>query len=170
MTAPAHGEHGERDALSSLAYWVAVGFGLGKLPVMPGTWGSLGAIFPGLALLHWAGPAGLVAGILAATAAGIWAAGRHQAATGFHDMGEVVIDEIAGQWITLLPLAFLSPTGALWSDATCAFIAFRVFDIIKPWPIGLLDRRVKGGTGVMIDDVAAGIYGGIVLVAAGVLI
>ena len=103
------------------------------------------------------GPWLLAAAALAVFVVGIWAAERYMAAVGIHDPTAVVIDEIAGQWLTLC----LVPLDPLAYAA--GFFLFRVFDVLKPWPVSWLDRRVGGGFGVMIDDVAAALYAGGVL-------
>ncbi|MEX0923833.1 MAG: phosphatidylglycerophosphatase A [Rhodovibrionaceae bacterium] len=139
-------------AASKTAALLATWFGAGLLPRAPGTWGSLAALPCGL-LLTWAGgPWLLLAGALAVFLLGIWAGGRYAQDRSLDDPGAVVIDEVAGQWIALTP-ALLDP----WL-VVLAFLAFRLFDIVKPWPIGLLDRELKGGLGIMADDVLAGVY------------
>jgi phosphatidylglycerophosphatase A len=129
---------------------IASGFGTGFAPVAPGTVGSLAALAIGALLLTgpvWALPACIVL----ATAIGLWAVGR---AGGDEDPGWVVIDEFAGQWIAMLPLASPSPLGLL-----AAFLLFRLFDITKPGPVGWADRK-HGAAGVMGDDVIAGAIAG----------
>lgn len=145
-------------AKERLAYWLAVWFGAGLLPVAPGTWASLIALFMGAALLELWDSAGLGIGIVFVVITGVWAAGLHKQISGWHDRSEVVIDEVAGQWITLLPLGFFTITQWQALDLLLAFLLFRVFDIIKPWPIDIIDLRLKGGRGVMLDDIAAGLY------------
>ncbi len=146
-----------------LAYWLAVWFGVGLLPFAPGTWGSLVALVLGLPILKYFGPTGLAIAIVFVMIAGIWASGLHQQISGLHDRGEVVIDEVVGQWITLLPLGFFTVTQSEALDIFLAFLLFRGFDIIKPWPIDIMDLRLKGGRGVMLDDVAAGLFAAAVL-------
>lgn len=150
------------------AGWLAVWFGAGLSPVAPGTAGSLAALPFGAAIL-WAGGAwgwlwlGLAALLLLPL--GAWAAAHYDRQTGGHDASAIVVDEVAGQWIALLPVApiTVSPIavlGAAWWQFVLAFGLFRLFDIAKPWPIGWIDRRAGGGWGVMADDVAAGLYAG----------
>lgn len=150
MTVPAH----PTPARLSLAEWVATAGGLGLSPVAPGTLGSLLAI-----PLMWAvRPFGVpvhVAALTALTVAGTVAAGR--ATTGDDDPRHIVVDEVAG---CAIALAFV-PWEPLWVAA--AFGLFRVLDIAKPGPIGVLDRRVHGGVGIMADDVAAGLVAGLAL-------
>lgn len=140
---------------------VATCGGIGLLRPAPGTWGSAAAI-PAAWLLHGLGGfALLAAATLAVLALGWWAARAEAAATGRHDASEIVIDEVAGLWIALWPLsAGLSHGGAApwlfpWPGWLGAFLAFRLFDIWKPGPVGWADRR-PGAAGVMLDDVIAG--------------
>ncbi len=138
----------------SVARLVASGGGAGFLPRAPGTWGSLVALLGGCGLLALGGRSALAAGAALATGAGLWAIPR---AGGQADPGWVVIDEVAGMWVAMLPLSRPSPAPVL-----AAFALFRLFDIVKPGPIARLDR-VPGRVGVMGDDLAAG------ALAAGVL-
>ncbi len=145
--------------VSPLPFWhpaslLATWFGSGLLPKAPGTWGSLAALPFAFAIASLAGPWGLLAAVLAVTVAGLWAADVYAARSGADDPGEVVIDEVAGQWLALVPAALDPRLYAV------AFLAFRFFDIVKVWPAGWLDRNLKGGWGIMLDDLAAGIYAG----------
>lgn len=146
-----------------LAYWLVVWFGAGLLPLAPGTWGSLVALGMGVPLLKLCGPMGLAIAIIIVLITGIWASALHQQISGNHDQGEVVIDEVAGQWIAMLPLGYFTVTQWEALDLLLAFLLFRVFDIFKPWPIDIMDKRMKGGRGVMLDDVAAGLFAAVVL-------
>jgi len=124
---------------------------VGFAPVAPGTVGSAAAI-PLFLLLRWAGSPWLevaVCGVL--VVAGAWSARLTERALGVEDPGPVVIDEVVGMLVSLL---FLPGT---WPVILAAFIAFRLFDIVKPWPAGRLED-VPGGWGVMADDVMAGVY------------
>ena len=141
---------------------VASGLGSGFSRLAPGTVGSVAALPPGILLGTHTGL--LLLAILAACAAGLWAIPR---ASGGADHGWIVIDEIAGQWITLLGLApwhgRVTQNAAVelgWIVA--AFLVFRLLDITKPGPIGVLDRR-HDALGVMGDDVAAGLAGAALL-------
>ncbi len=137
-----------RDPAALLATW----FGAGLLPKAPGTWGSLAALPFAWALVHVGGETALGLGVLLVFLAGWWAAGRFAAARGIDDPGSVVIDEVAGQW-----LALLAARSDLLSYAI-GFLLFRVFDIVKPWPVNWADRNIGGGLGIMLDDVLAGLY------------
>jgi phosphatidylglycerophosphatase A len=145
------------------AFWIACGFGSGLVARAPGTAGSLVALALGLALLALE-PALLPLAGAVATIGGLWAVqacGAAQAPGG--DPGWVVIDEFAGQWIAMLPMALL-PVAAAWNPPSIvlAFVAFRALDILKPGPVGWADRQ-SGAAGIMADDVIAG------LLAAGIL-
>ena len=142
------------------AHFVALGFGTGLSPVMPGTVGTLVA-FPIAWLLHaYAGTLGYLAAVAAITVAGIYAAnvaGRHLGAA---DHSAIVIDEIAAFLLVL----FFAGAGALHQAA--AFLLFRFFDIVKPPPIRHVDEAVHGGIGVMADDFIAAGYALVVLAIA----
>ncbi len=155
----------EGSARLRLPVLVASGLGSGFSRVAPGTVGSLAALLPGILLSTHTSL--LLLCILAACAAGLWAIPR---ASGGADHGWVVIDEVAGQWITLLGVPALHlpvRSDAAWFVA--AFLMFRLLDIVKPGPIGALDRR-HDAFGVMADDVAAGMLGAILLVACRLLL
>ncbi len=146
---------------SSPAFLLATWFGAGLLPKAPGTWGSLAALPFAWALTWWGGVWLLLTATIALFGCGLWAVGRYLAASGEHDPGPIVIDEVVGQWATLL-VAPLDP----WAYAL-GFVLFRAADVIKPWPANWLDREVRGALGVMIDDVVAALYAGAALLALG---
>ena len=131
---------------------IATWFGSGLVRPASGTWGSLAALPFGAALVWLGGPWLLAAATALAFALGLWASGLYAAAHETSDPGDVVIDEVVGQWIALLPFT-LEPLAYL-----VAFLSFRVFDIAKPWPANWCDRRLKGALGIMADDVVAGAY------------
>lgn len=133
------------------AHFLAFGFGAGLSPRAPGTVGSLVA-FPVYALLSLSPPAWYWAWVVLVLVAGVWICDVAGRALGVADHGGIVWDEVAAM-LLLLPFA---PTG--WVGWLAAFALFRLFDIVKPWPIGWLDRHVKGGLGVMLDDVLAAVY------------
>ena len=136
---------------------IATWFGAGLLPKVPGTWGSLAALPFGAALAWWGGPLALAVAALAVLIAGAIATERMIALGGAEDPGYVVADEVGGQWLTLMPLP-LDPVAYL-----VAFVLFRALDILKPWPVGWIDRKVKGGFGAMADDAVAGLIGAAIL-------
>lgn len=128
---------------------IATGFGCGMLPRMPGTFGSLAALPFCCAFVY--APFYLQAIIVVAvTVIGTIAASRTEKVLGMHDNSAIVIDEVAGMLVSCL----LYP--ACWYLPFIAFVLFRFFDIVKPWPVGLADRTVSGGFGVMLDDLIAG--------------
>ncbi len=148
-----------------LAFWhpahlLATWFGVGLMPYAPGTWGSVAAIPFAYAIALAFGPFALLAAGGLLFFAGWWAAERYCRASGQKDPRQVVIDEVVGQWI-VLAAAPLAP-----AHYFAAFVLFRVFDIAKPWPANRIDRELEGGLGVMLDDVVAGLYGLVALVAA----
>lgn len=140
-----------REVLTSPVHLLAFGFGTGLAPKAPGTVGSLVA-FP----LFWAtanlGPIVQVGIAAALFAFGVWLCGESAKRLGVHDHGGIVWDEIVGMYLTLV---VAPPTVAGWA---AAFVLFRFFDIVKPWPIRDLDHRLRGGLGIMLDDLAAALY------------
>lgn len=149
----------------TLAGLLATVCGLGRIGKAPGTLGSLAAI-----PLAWAfaavGVAGLLAFAAVVFAVGWWASETYIRGGRVQDPPEVVIDEVAGQALTL---AFAPvPLGLWWTAA--GFALFRLFDIWKPWPVGLAERRMPGGLGIMADDVLAAVYAGLVLLAARIIL
>jgi phosphatidylglycerophosphatase A len=141
---------------SLLATW----FGAGLLPVAPGTWGSLAALPFGWAIATLFGPPALLIAAAIVFCVGWWAAAQVGRASGVADQGSIVIDEVAGQWLTL---AVVPPSAAAY---VLGFLLFRLFDITKPWPVSAAERSIPGGLGVMADDIVAGIYAAILLYAA----
>lgn len=137
-------------------------FGAGWLKPAPGTWGSLAA-FPVALGLYWlGGPYLLVAATIALFFLGTKAIAVEIATNADHDPGWIVVDEVVGQWIALLPVAIGAfrvglPPWELWPGLVSAFLLFRLFDITKPWLVGRADRR-GDALGVMLDDVWAGIF------------
>ena len=146
-----------RALLATPAGWIACGLGSGLAPVAQGTFGSLAAILPWLLLRELSLPMNLVI-IVLGFALGVWACGMAGRALGVDDHRALVWDEFVGLWIALLP-ALLAP----WWAVVIGFALFRLFDVWKPWPIRVFDRRLKGGLGVMVDDVVAGVFAAVVL-------
>ena len=152
-------------------HFLAFGFGSGAIRPAPGTWGSAAAL-PVAWLLHViGGPWLLILGIVAAAVAGTWAARIETGVTASADPGHVVIDEVLGMWIALLPVSFGAARAdvgilALWPGWIVAFLAFRAFDIAKPGPIGRADRR-GDVTGLMLDDALAGVFAALVVIVLG---
>lgn len=149
-----------RALMTDPAGWVATGFGSGLVPRMQGTVGSAVALLPWWFLWRGLSLPAYLSMLVLAFAVGVWACRRSSRRIAFADHRALVWDEFVGQWLALLPLlAGPSP----WWMVLAGFVLFRVFDVAKPWPIGWLDARVKGGTGVMLDDVVAGAFAAIVL-------
>ena len=148
---------------NKVALTIATWFGCGYFPVGPGTAGSLAGVGIAYLFQYYTGVQPYWFGILAILllAPGIWASTIAADVSGRKDPGLVVVDEVIGQWITLSGATVLN-----WKSWAAAFILFRVLDIWKPAPARRLES-LPGGTGIVMDDVMAGIYGALVLFAAG---
>ena len=150
--------------LTNPIHLLAVGLGSGMSPIMPGTMGSAMAIplwllFNGLQpYLYWVL-------IVVAFIFGCFLCQKTSDDTHTHDSGHIVWDEFVGMWITLF---FIPQISVLW--VAIAFVAFRVFDMAKPWPIRWFDKRVPGGFGIMVDDVIAAIFSSITVYVIALLI
>ncbi|MBW6506386.1 MAG: phosphatidylglycerophosphatase A [Rhodobacteraceae bacterium] len=148
---------------------------VGLLRPAPGTWGSAVAVAAAIGIDYLLGFWVLVAATAGVTALGFWACGQALAGRPGEDPAEIVIDEVAGQWLALLfPAAAFWSMGlhnwalVAWPGWVAAFVFFRLFDIWKPWVIGRADRRADAA-GVMLDDLWAGLFAGIAtVIAAGV--
>ena len=145
-----------REVLTDPVHLLAFGFGLGLAPVAPGTVGTLLGV--GFAWLTLGLDLMLQIAIgVALFVAGIWICGNSSRRIGQHDPGGIVWDEIAAMYLTLL----VAPsTISAW---ILAFVLFRAFDIVKPWPIRDLDHSMGGGLGIMLDDLVAALYAAILL-------
>ena len=137
-------------------HWIPFGLGAGLLPVAPGTWGSLLAV-----ALFWLAPPLGAAQHLAIVAGGfllgVWLCGVSARRLGVHDHPGIVFDEVVAMWATLAVV----PRQPAW--AAMAFIAFRIMDVWKPWPIREADHRIGGGLGIMLDDVLAAAFAAVVV-------
>jgi len=158
---------------AGLARTLATLGGVGWMRPAPGTWGSAAALPLAWALHALGGVAALAAATLALFAAGLWAVAQLTAPGEDPDRPEIVVDEVVGQWIALLPVslgaqAAGAPVLALWPGIVGAFLAFRLCDIAKPWPAGRLDARADA-LGVMGDDVAAGVQAAALVALAAAL-
>lgn len=140
--------------------FLALGFGSGLAPMAPGTAGTLVAVPLAWALKGLPLP---VYGMLLAVflVLGAWICGRVGSRIGVADHGALVWDEFVGYWLAVA----LVPRH--WAWLLAGFVLFRILDILKPWPIRALERRVSGGWGVMLDDVLAGLITAVVLILAG---
>jgi phosphatidylglycerophosphatase A len=141
--------------VTRLATWFATCFGLGRFPLAPGTLTSAVATLCSIPLVQLGWKA-LVAGIIGVTFLGVPACGTYARSNMIHDPSDCVLDEVAGQWLALLPVAILL-RGDDWFAYLVAFLAFRLFDIWKPWPVWWAER-LPGGTGIMADDIIAAVY------------
>ena len=136
--------------LRSPTLLLAFGFGSGLSPKAPGTMGTLAAI-PLWWLLAQLPLTSYLIVVLIAAVVGITICGRAADQMGVHDHGGIVWDEFVGFWIAMVALPIT------WQSVILGFVLFRLFDILKPWPISWLDKKVSGGFGIMIDDVIAGL-------------
>jgi phosphatidylglycerophosphatase A len=152
-----------------MTHLIATFFYVGHIRPAPGTWGSLAALPAAWVIYALFGPWGLIAGVVLSYVLGVWATGVETEGKDNHDPSEIVIDEVCGQWIALLPIAFGAANAGvaitvLWPGWIAAFVLFRFFDITKLGPVGWADR-MEGPTGVMLDDVIAGIFAAIGVLA-----
>ena len=144
--------------LDYLALAIAT-WGVGYFPVAPGTFGSLVGL---IVFLLIGNPAWQIVAIVLITGFGIWAASRTERILRLKDPGKVVVDEVAGQMIAMLPLSFIASPGR--SGIIISFILFRLFDIFKPYPARRFER-LHSGLGIMADDLVAGVYAALGTVA-----
>lgn len=142
---------GFRKLLRNPVHFLAFGFGSGAAPVAPGTFGTLAAVPLYLLLAHL--PLGIyLLALVLLFGVGIWLCEKTAQDLGVHDHGGIVWDEFVGYWITMVA----APPGWWW--LVIGFVLFRLFDILKPFPISWLDRQIKGGLGIMVDDAVAGTF------------
>jgi len=135
---------------------VAQGFGLGRIPVAPGTFGTLAAI-PLIWMMAWLAPGPMVFFLVGLILLSIYVADTAATLLGVKDPGSIVIDEIAGFCVTMT----LVPVG--WASIVLGFIAFRGFDILKPVPVKYFENKFSGGAGIVLDDIMAGVLAALVL-------
>lgn len=155
-----------------LIYWLGIGLGSGLPKRAAGTWGTVGGLvvaIPMLALGFWGFLAVTVMGALV----GSYICGKTSDLMGVHDDPHIVWDEWVGMWVSLLPILWLhfydddllqGHQLSLLLLYFAAFVAFRFFDILKPFPIKWVDKNVSGGFGILIDDILAGLMAGVVLI------
>lgn len=147
-----HSELRKKVSLLNPLHFLALGFGSGLAPKAPGTFGTLAAV-----PLVWVCSSYLslqvyIALTLLLSVVGIWICGITADDMQVHDDSSIVWDEVVGLFITMLAV----PLG--WQTMLIGFVLFRVFDILKPWPISYLDKHVHGGLGIMVDDILAGCF------------
>jgi phosphatidylglycerophosphatase A len=135
---------------------LALGFGSGLAPVAPGTFGTLAAVPLYLLIAGFPLEIYLLI-VLAGFLLGVYLCGFTTKVLGVHDHGGIVWDEIVGFWITMIAVA------PEWYWMVLGFLLFRLFDIVKPWPIRWVDKHLQGGFGIMFDDVLAGIFAALAL-------
>ncbi len=131
--------------------FLALGFGSGLAPKAPGTFGTLAAI-PLFLLLAMLTPLVYLGAVIVMSIAGIYICGQAAKDVGVHDHPAIVWDEFIGYFITM----FMVPVS--WQSILMGFLLFRLFDILKPWPISFIDKKISGGLGIMLDDILAGIF------------
>jgi len=143
--------------IQKVSFQIATFFSIGLLPKMPGTWATLATIPVAWGMLTQMSPVTYMAVTFLLLIIGAFACEVVETGTGQHDQGHLVIDEVVGYLITMtwLPIT--------WQSFVFGFVFFRALDIAKPFPINFLDRRMKCGLGVMLDDVAAGVLANVVL-------
>jgi phosphatidylglycerophosphatase A len=142
----------KRVSLANPVHFLALGFGSGLASKMPGTFGTLASLPLVVLLASYSSLTTYAVLTILASIAGIWICGQTADDMQVHDDPSIVWDEFAGMLIAL----FAVPLS--WQTVLLGFALFRVFDILKPWPISYLDKHVDGGFGIMIDDVLAGIF------------
>tara|TARA_R110001632_G_scaffold75443_2_gene171780 strand:+ start:9560 stop:10048 length:489 start_codon:yes stop_codon:yes gene_type:complete len=142
----------KRVSLANPVHFLALGFGSGLAPKAPGTFGTIAAIPLVCVLAYSTSLSGYLLVTLVASIVGIWLCGKTAKDMMVHDDSSIVWDEIAGLLITMIAVPLS------WQTLLLGFVLFRLFDILKPWPISYLDARVHGGFGIMIDDVLAGFF------------
>jgi phosphatidylglycerophosphatase A len=148
-----------RVALATPTGFLAFGFGSGLSPTAPGTAGTIAALPLGVLVVQlplWAA----IGVVVLAFAIGIYLCDVTSKALGVHDHGGIVWDEWVSMWLVLIFIPFH------WAWWLAAFLLFRLFDIVKPWPIRWLDKHIHGGLGVMVDDVLAAVYALAILLLA----
>ena len=156
-----------------LIYWLGIGLGSGLPKRAAGTWGTVGGLVVAIPML-WMGFWGFLAVTVMGALVGSYICGKTSDLMGVHDDPHIVWDEWVGMWVSLLPILWLH----FYDDALlqghqlsllllyfAAFVAFRFFDILKPFPIKWVDKNVSGGFGILIDDILAGLMAGVVLIA-----
>lgn len=131
--------------------FLALGFGSGLAPKAPGTFGTLAAI-PLFFLLALLTPTAYLIAVIVMSIAGVYICGKAANDVGVHDHPAIVWDEFIGFFITM----FMIPVS--WQSIIVGFLLFRLFDILKPWPISFIDKKMSGGMGIMLDDILAGLF------------
>ncbi|MCI2284586.1 phosphatidylglycerophosphatase A [Colwellia sp. MSW7] len=136
--------------------FLALGFGSGLAPKAPGTFGTLAAI-PLFLLLSLLTPIMYLLAVVVVSIVGIYICDKAAEDVGVHDHPAIVWDEFAGYFITMIMVPIS------WQSIAVGFVLFRLFDILKPWPISFIDKKISGGLGIMLDDILAGIFSLIIM-------
>ena len=150
--------------LKNPIHFIATLGAIGKLPFAPGTWGSLFACILFIFLSHFVSQIEIL--IIITIFFSIWICEKASSELIEKDHKSIVIDELAGMWLALYPAIFYNTQDERVTFAILAFCFFRVFDIFKPFPISYVDKNVKGGLGIVLDDLIAGVFAGLTSIAA----
>ena len=150
--------------LKNPIHFIATLGAIGKLPFAPGTWGSLFACILFIFLSHFVSQIEIL--IIITIFFSIWICEKASSELIEKDHKSIVIDELAGMWLAVYPAIFYNTQDERVIFAILAFCFFRLFDIFKPFPISYVDKNVKGGMGIVLDDLIAGVFAGIISIAA----
>ena len=140
--------------LKNPIHFIATLGGIGKIPIAPGTWGSIFAFFIFIYISHYLD---MLIVVILSIPFSIWICEKASINLIEKDHKSIVIDELVGIWIALVPALYLSTQTSRTSYAVLALIFFRLFDILKPFPISYFDKNFKNGLGIVLDDLIAGI-------------
>ena len=140
--------------LKNPIHFIATLGGIGKIPIAPGTWGSIFAFFIFIYISHYID---MLIVVILSIPFSIWVCEKASVNLIEKDHKSIVIDELVGIWIALVPALYLSTQTSRTSYAVLALIFFRLFDILKPFPISYFDKNFKNGLGIVLDDLIAGI-------------
>lgn len=151
---------GSKLPTSKIWWWIATWFGSGLAPKASGTFGTIAALPFAFIIQYYFRDYGLLIATIIIFSVGWWASNEYMKYyPQKHDPKQIVVDEVAGIWLLLSVLPFS------WQGYFAGFVLFRFFDVLKPYPISLADRKIKGGFGVMFDDILAAIYSLLIIAA-----
>ncbi len=152
-------------------YWFGIGLGSGLPKKAPGTWGTVGGLLVALPIMHLEFVGFLMITLLGCMV-GSYICGKTSELMAVHDDPHIVFDEWVGVWIALLPVVYLGQKAMplAWISILLVFLLFRLFDILKPFPINWADKKVSGGFGIMLDDILAGIMSAVVWILVATLV
>ena len=140
--------------LKNPIHFIATLGGIGKIPIAPGTWGSIFAFFIFIYISHYVD---MLIVVILSIPFSIWVCEKASVNLMERDHKSIVIDELVGIWIALVPALYLSTQTSRTSYAVLVLIFFRLFDILKPFPVSYFDKNFKNGLGIVLDDLIAGI-------------